>query len=339
MKANINWGEKLDTLCHELNITMESLAYQTHQPVGVLKHIADGERYPTKSLLEAIALRFDVNPQWLVGDVEEPILLSKRCVRSEEKDILDRIMQLKDEMSDHDFAEKTDITVHVLRGARKEQRKLTDKEAENIAYYYNVSVDWLLCGDEGSRAFPCDMAMIHFLQTHEDVRKMISDRMGDLEEKHHGIVETIPSSMIGRLQEIIDNRALTVENISEATGTQTDVVTKYVTGTQEIPYKWIKKFCKAYSVSNKWLSTGEGRKEYLKNADTLGNGMNTAGARVRALRKELGLTQTEFASKLDVTTALIALVETGRASLTERVADRIANQYNVSKEWLMNGEE
>ena len=252
MKANINWSEKLDTLCHELNITLGNLAYQIQEPLWALSYLIKENRTPPKSILEAIALRFDVNPQWLVGDVEEPILLSKRCVRSSSNEICDRFFLLKGDLSDYDFARKTDISVNVVRDQRTGIRELTDKSAENIAYYCNVSVDWLLCGDESSKNFPCDKQMIHFLQTHEDVRKMISERMEEAGEKHHEIIERIPSSMIARLQEIIDNRALTLENISEATGTQTDVVTRYVMGTQEIPYLWIKKFCKYYSVSQKW---------------------------------------------------------------------------------------
>ena len=337
-ERGVNWGTKLETLCGELNITLGSLAYQIHQPLWALDYIAKENRTPPKALLEAIALRFDVNPKWLVGEEEAPILLSKRYVRSQENEIADRFFMLKGDMGDYDFAVKTGISVNVIRDLRSAEREMMDRTAESVAYYCNVSVDWLLCGDETSKSAPCDMQMITFLKKNENIRQLVAACMEEKTARHNEIVVTTPTSVNARLQEIIDNRALTVENISEATDTEADIVTSYIMGTQEIPNLWVKRFCKAYSISNKWLSTGEGRKEYLRNADTLGNGKNTAGARVRALRKELGLTQSEFAGKLSVTLGLIALVETGRASLTARVAAEISQAYGVREEWLLTGE-
>ena len=221
---------------------------------------------------------------------------------------------------------------------RSGEREITDKSAESVAYYCNVSVDWLLCGDEKSKCVPCDMQMIAYLRKNAHVRHMIAALMEEQNERHHEIVLPMPETMKDRILEIVDDRELTSEKMSEATDTEQELVDSYLNGTQEIPVSWAKMFCKAYSVAYKWVSTGEGKKEYLKSDAVLENGRNTVGVRIRTLRKELRLTQAEFASKLSVTLGLIALIETGRASLTERVAAEISQAYGVSDVWLLTGE-
>ena len=58
---------------------------------------------------------------------------------------------------------------------------------------------------------------------------------------------------------------------------------------------------------------------------------------IKALRKELGLTQAEFAKKINMSRANLASVETERVNLTERTLQDICREFKVNREWLLNG--
>ena len=59
--------------------------------------------------------------------------------------------------------------------------------------------------------------------------------------------------------------------------------------------------------------------------------------RMKQLRKSLGMTQTEFALRLNVTQASIAGYESGYRTPTDRVISDICREFSVSTEWLLDG--
>ena len=62
------------------------------------------------------------------------------------------------------------------------------------------------------------------------------------------------------------------------------------------------------------------------------------GERIRHFRKDTqGMTQEEFARKINVSRANIASIEKGRISVTDRVISDICNSFSVSEEWLRTG--
>ncbi len=60
--------------------------------------------------------------------------------------------------------------------------------------------------------------------------------------------------------------------------------------------------------------------------------------RLRALRKELGLTQEQLAQRLGVGKAALSMVETGKASLSSRNFNIIVQEFNVNPDWLSAGQ-
>jgi transcriptional regulator with XRE-family HTH domain len=60
--------------------------------------------------------------------------------------------------------------------------------------------------------------------------------------------------------------------------------------------------------------------------------------RLKPLRKALGLTQRQFANQLGVTDGAIAYLELGKRKLTEQMMLAICKIFNISYEWLKNGE-
>lgn len=60
--------------------------------------------------------------------------------------------------------------------------------------------------------------------------------------------------------------------------------------------------------------------------------------RLKQLRKELRLTQQEFADQLGVSRNNIASYETGKSNLGESVIALISRAFNVNETWLRTGE-
>lgn len=58
--------------------------------------------------------------------------------------------------------------------------------------------------------------------------------------------------------------------------------------------------------------------------------------RIKSIRKELKLNQTEFGIKIGLKQRTIADIESGRSTLTERNFDAICRVFNVNPEWLRN---
>lgn len=60
--------------------------------------------------------------------------------------------------------------------------------------------------------------------------------------------------------------------------------------------------------------------------------------RIKELRKVLNLTQQEFADKLNIKRGAIANYEIGRNEPIDAVISLICKEFNVSEDWLRNGE-
>ena len=63
----------------------------------------------------------------------------------------------------------------------------------------------------------------------------------------------------------------------------------------------------------------------------------TIGDRLKLLRKELKMTQTDFGERLGVKGNTITNYETGNRSLSEQTIRSICREFNVNKSWLLEG--
>lgn len=61
------------------------------------------------------------------------------------------------------------------------------------------------------------------------------------------------------------------------------------------------------------------------------------GKRVSTLRKNLKLTQTEFAKALSIGQQALSMIENGQRDLSEKNIKLICFSYKVSYDWLVNG--
>ncbi len=61
--------------------------------------------------------------------------------------------------------------------------------------------------------------------------------------------------------------------------------------------------------------------------------------RIRALRKELGMNQTEFAERIALSQSHLTSVELGKKSVTDRTIKLICVEFGISEDWLRTGKE
>lgn len=64
----------------------------------------------------------------------------------------------------------------------------------------------------------------------------------------------------------------------------------------------------------------------------------TQGERIRAVRKELGLTLEKFGDKIGMKKNSVSQIENGKNAMTDQVAKSICREFNVDYTWLTTGE-
>ena len=64
----------------------------------------------------------------------------------------------------------------------------------------------------------------------------------------------------------------------------------------------------------------------------------TQAERVRTLRKELSLTQSDFGKRVGVGKTAISKIEKNENSLTDRMFNSIRREFNVNEDWLRSGD-
>lgn len=62
------------------------------------------------------------------------------------------------------------------------------------------------------------------------------------------------------------------------------------------------------------------------------------GQRIKQLRKELELSQTEFAENINLKQTAIGMVENGKRRATDRIIADVCRVYGCSENWLRTGE-
>lgn len=65
--------------------------------------------------------------------------------------------------------------------------------------------------------------------------------------------------------------------------------------------------------------------------------METIGARIRLMRKQLNMTQEQLAQHLGIGKAALSMIETGKAGLSTRNKNIFVQDFNANPEWIETG--
>ena len=60
--------------------------------------------------------------------------------------------------------------------------------------------------------------------------------------------------------------------------------------------------------------------------------------RIKAVRKKLGLNQTDFAKRIGLTRTFLSMIEIGDNTITDKNIKLICITFNVNEQWLRTGE-
>ena len=133
-----------------------------------------------------------------------------------------------------------------------------------------------------------------------------------------------------RIKEIRKSLNLTLEKFGEPLGVTKTAISNIEKGNRNLTGQMIKTVCLQYNVNEDWLRNGTGK--MFNQTFVL-----TEGARIREIRKSLGLTLEKFGEPLGVKKSAISGIETGNRNLTDQMIKAVCLQYNVNEDWLRNG--
>ena len=180
----------MDTTHRSMSERFRKIREELNQPASyITKQLELGYSEAAYSSVEAgrtkasvrfcqrIELVFHVNPAFL-RDGEEPVLLEDSRKRGSEEQIRKRILELDPAWDESQVPGKAErLSMHYL-----------EEQAERL----DVGMDYLMCGDEKSRRWPCDRRMAAWLKGHEESRKKVWMQMNpdfDPEEEYQAIRE------------------------------------------------------------------------------------------------------------------------------------------------------
>ena len=133
---------------------------------------------------------YGVDLKWLIGESEKlpkEICTAQKAADEANAQSLARGERLKELRTDNNltvrqFADIMNASTNTVVNTEKGHREITRQYAKRIEDTFDVSVDWILYGDEISRNYPFTDKMAEYMKKHEEVRKYVWDRMMEEEE-------------------------------------------------------------------------------------------------------------------------------------------------------------
>ena len=135
-----------------------------------------------------------------------------------------------------------------------------------------------------------------------------------------------------RIRIVKEKLGLSQLEIGDATGMSATSIGRFLNGKAHPSESWIERFCVYYHVDKDWLVSGAGEFTGEKKE-------NNVGARLKEMRKELGLKQKDVCEVLGITKSTYARIETSRVCLSEKYAKKIEERYGYGVRWILFGDE
>lgn len=134
-----------------------------------------------------------------------------------------------------------------------------------------------------------------------------------------------------RLKKLRKILGLTQQEFANKIGMKQNTIAQYEMGRTIPSNAIIFSICREFNVNETWLKTGEG--EMFSESF----GSSNISERLRILRKELGMTQQEFASRLNLSRNFINQVENRSKNISIRTISDICTAFSINEYWLRTG--
>lgn len=154
-------------------------------------------------------------------------------------------------------------------------------------------------------------------------------------------VEKLSDKVHENLLKVKKQLDLSVRRVSILTNKASSIVGCYFNGTQNPPESWIDIFCSVYCVEKDWLINGDGDPVFTgePNISVFCKSSENASQRVRQIRKDAGLTQTEFGERIGMSQGGVYSIEKNITNLTPYTSVKIEEEFDIGADWLMYGDE
>lgn len=139
-------------------------------------------------------------------------------------------------------------------------------------------------------------------------------------------------SLQDRIKQIREHFGLSQAHFAQRINKTPGFISLVETGRSNVSDDTIKSICSAFSVNEAWLRNGEGEMTSQAAVD-----MENVGNRVKQLRRDLKLTQEQFAAATGYTNIQIHLVESGKVKPSDKFLHKVRETFEVSQEWLITG--
>lgn len=107
-------------------------------------------------------------------------------------------------------------------------------------------------------------------------------------------------------------------------------------GKSRISNETVSSVCRVCHVNPQWLLTGEGSM-FEPGCEVDPPDREGVPARIKAIRKEHGISQADLAQEVGCSRSQISAVEQGVANASNDLLKRIAARYSVNYRWLLSG--
>ena len=135
-----------------------------------------------------------------------------------------------------------------------------------------------------------------------------------------------------RIKQIREHFGLSQVHFAQQINKSPGFISLVEAGRSNVSDETIETICSRFPINEVWLRNGEG-----KMTDDAPVDMKNIGIRVKQLRKEMKLTQEQFAAATGYTNTQIHLVESGKVNPSDKFLRRVCETFDVSFEWLMTG--
>ena len=132
-----------------------------------------------------------------------------------------------------------------------------------------------------------------------------------------------------RITELRKALSLTMEAFGKKLGVTKSSISNIESGRRGLTEQMILSICREFGVNEEWLRNGTGGPDNMF--------VPKMNERIRQVRCELGLTQTEFAERIGMKQNSIALIESGKRNISNQAILSICREYGINEKWLRTG--
>lgn len=135
------------------------------------------------------------------------------------------------------------------------------------------------------------------------------------------------------LKEIRTYDLITQEKIANILGISKKTYGLYETQYKTIPLKHLNNFCNYFNISFDYFFKFTNQTNYKHMKKDID--YNNIGIKLKAIRKEKGLTQEEFIKKLNCKRSTLSKYENNKNSITVDFIFYLCKKYNISADYLL----